>query len=112
MGWLGYDYLFLVAVTDLWMVYCSAKLVRFRTIEEGRVQIRRLYLAWGLFVIVFAFSRIFLYALPNPSPGTSRHLFPKNQNKVYTDPGSILNCILSGAFQHDNLNETVTPKES
>ncbi len=60
MGWLGYDYLFMVAVTDLWMIYCSTNLVRFRTIEEGRVLIRRLYLAWGLFVIVFAFSRIFL----------------------------------------------------
>jgi geranylgeranylglycerol-phosphate geranylgeranyltransferase len=59
MGWLGYDYLFLIAVTDLWMIYCSLNLVRSRTIEEGRVQIRRLYLAWGLFVIVFTITTIF-----------------------------------------------------
>jgi geranylgeranylglycerol-phosphate geranylgeranyltransferase len=58
MGWLGYDYLFLIAVTDLWMIWCSVNLVRVRTIEYGRVQIRRLYLAWGIFVIIFALSRI------------------------------------------------------
>jgi len=58
MGWLGYDYLFLVAVMDLWMSYCTLNLVRFRTTEEGRVQIRRLYLAWGMFVIVFAIVMI------------------------------------------------------
>ncbi|MDD4136580.1 MAG: UbiA family prenyltransferase [Methanoregula sp.] len=58
MGWLGYDYLFLVVLADLWMIYCSLILVRSREIEEGRVQIRRLYLAWGIFVIVFAITRI------------------------------------------------------
>jgi geranylgeranylglycerol-phosphate geranylgeranyltransferase len=58
MGWLGYDYLFLIAVTDLFMISCSLTLVRSRVIEEGRVQIRRLYLAWGIFVIVFAITRI------------------------------------------------------
>ncbi|MGB9177235.1 MAG: UbiA family prenyltransferase [Methanoregula sp.] len=57
-GWLGYDYLFLVALTDLWMIWCTTKLLRARTTEEGRLQIRRLYLAWGMFVIVFAVSRI------------------------------------------------------
>jgi geranylgeranylglycerol-phosphate geranylgeranyltransferase len=57
-GWLGYDYLFLIAITDLVMISCSLTLVRSRTIEEGRLQIRRLYLAWGLFVIVFAVTRI------------------------------------------------------
>lgn len=58
MGWLGYDYLFLSAVTDLWMISCFMNLARSRTIEEGRVQIRRLYLTWGMFVIVFAITRI------------------------------------------------------
>jgi geranylgeranylglycerol-phosphate geranylgeranyltransferase len=58
-GWLGYDYLFLIAVTDLWMIWCSLRLMKFRTTEDGREQIRRLYLAWGMFVIVFALFRIF-----------------------------------------------------
>jgi geranylgeranylglycerol-phosphate geranylgeranyltransferase len=58
MGWLGYDYLFLIAVTHLFMISCSLTHVRSRVIEEGRVQIRRLYLAWGIFVIVFAITRI------------------------------------------------------
>jgi len=58
MGWLGYDYLILVGVTDLWMISCSVRLVRSQSIAEGRDQIRRLYLAWGLFVIVFTISRL------------------------------------------------------
>jgi geranylgeranylglycerol-phosphate geranylgeranyltransferase len=58
MGWLGYDYLILIAITDLWMIFCSRNLMRCQMIEEGRVQIRRLYLAWGLFVFVFAVTRI------------------------------------------------------
>jgi geranylgeranylglycerol-phosphate geranylgeranyltransferase len=58
MGWLGYDYLFLIAITDLFMISCSLNLVRSRTPEEGRLQVRRLYLAGGMFVIVFAFCRI------------------------------------------------------
>jgi len=57
-GWLGYDYLVLVAITDLVMISCALTLIRSRVIEEGRVQVRRLYLAWGIFVIVFAFTRI------------------------------------------------------
>jgi geranylgeranylglycerol-phosphate geranylgeranyltransferase len=57
-GWLGYEYLFLIAITDLVMISCALTLVRSRVIEEGRVQIRRLYLAWGIFVIVFAVTRI------------------------------------------------------
>ncbi|ACL16671.1 UbiA family prenyltransferase [Methanosphaerula palustris] len=58
MGWLGIDYLFLGAVMDLWTISCLWSLMRSRTEEEGREQIRRLYLAWGLFVIVFAITRI------------------------------------------------------
>jgi geranylgeranylglycerol-phosphate geranylgeranyltransferase len=57
-GWLGYDCLLLVALMDLRMIWCTTKLVRARTPEEGRLKIRRLYLAWGLFFIVFAVSRI------------------------------------------------------
>ena len=57
-GWLGYDYLFLIAVTDFWMIFCLLNLLRHQTIEEGRKYIRRLYLGWGLFVLVFAISRI------------------------------------------------------
>ncbi|NVO66202.1 UbiA family prenyltransferase [Methanofollis tationis] len=58
MGWLVYDYLLLIAVTDLWMIYCTVHLVMSPTIEEGRRQIRRLYLTWGLFVIVFTLTRL------------------------------------------------------
>jgi geranylgeranylglycerol-phosphate geranylgeranyltransferase len=57
-GWLSYEYLFLVAIMDLFMIHCSRALMKSRIIEEGRVQIRRLYLAWGIFVIVFAITRV------------------------------------------------------
>ncbi len=57
-GWLGYDYLVLVAIMDLVMLSSARTLLRSRAIEEGRVQIRRLYLAWGIFVIAFAVTRI------------------------------------------------------
>jgi geranylgeranylglycerol-phosphate geranylgeranyltransferase len=58
MGWLGYGYLLLIALTDLWMIYCTMRLMRSPTIAEGRRQIRRLYLSWGLFVIVFTLTRL------------------------------------------------------
>lgn len=58
MGWLWYDYLILALIMDLWMIICVIKLMRSETTDKGRVQIRRLYLTWGLFVFVFAFSRI------------------------------------------------------
>jgi geranylgeranylglycerol-phosphate geranylgeranyltransferase len=58
-GWLSYDYLLLVAVMDLFMIRCAMALVRSHDTETGRVQGRRLYLAWGIFVIVFAITRIF-----------------------------------------------------
>jgi len=57
-GWFSYDYLILVAIMDLFMIHSSLILVRSRIIEEGRRQIRHLYLAWGFFVIVFAFTRV------------------------------------------------------
>jgi len=58
VGWLGYDYLFLIMITDLWMISCSLALMRSRIIQDGRLQIRRLYLAWGIFVIVFALTQV------------------------------------------------------
>ena len=57
-GWLGYDYLLLIGTADLWMIACTVRLVASPTIEEGRRQIRRLYLTWGLFVIVFTLTRL------------------------------------------------------
>jgi geranylgeranylglycerol-phosphate geranylgeranyltransferase len=40
------------------MIACTVRLVASPTIEEGRRQIRRLYLTWGLFVIVFTLTRL------------------------------------------------------
>jgi geranylgeranylglycerol-phosphate geranylgeranyltransferase len=50
-GWLGYWYLFIAAAADLWMVWCVMNLVRDPATENGRLQVRRLYLAWGVFVV-------------------------------------------------------------
>jgi len=57
-GWLWIDYLLPVSLMDTWMVFCVLHLLRAGSIDEGRVQVRRLYLTWGLFVFVFAFSRM------------------------------------------------------
>lgn len=57
-GWLGADYLVLAAALDLFMIWCVAALVRSGSAEEGRVQVRRLYLGWGVFMVVFVLSRI------------------------------------------------------
>jgi geranylgeranylglycerol-phosphate geranylgeranyltransferase len=58
MGWFGYDYLFLTGVMDLWMIGCVISLLRADRVEESRVQVQRLYFSWGLFVFVFALSRV------------------------------------------------------
>ncbi len=58
LGWLGYDYLLLGAVMALWTISCWWNLARARTVDEGREQVRRLYLAWGLFVVVSVITRI------------------------------------------------------
>jgi geranylgeranylglycerol-phosphate geranylgeranyltransferase len=58
MGWLGYVYLLLIVVTDLCISYLSSRLILSNTIEEGRIQIRRLYLTWGMFVLAFIFTRL------------------------------------------------------
>ena len=44
MGWLGAPYLAIAVVTDLALVYFSARLYRSRTPKEGRGEIRHLYL--------------------------------------------------------------------
>jgi len=56
MSWLGYVYLPLIVVTDHCISYFSSSLILSNTIEEGRVQIRRLYLTWGMFVALFIFA--------------------------------------------------------
>ena len=58
MGWLGYVYLLLMVITDLCILYFSSRLLLSNTIEEGRVQIRRLYLTWGIFVAIFIFTNL------------------------------------------------------
>ncbi|MEN6343124.1 MAG: UbiA family prenyltransferase [Methanospirillum sp.] len=50
-GWLGPVYLACAAAAGLVMSYLVARLVRSATIAEGRVFIRRLYLAWGAVVV-------------------------------------------------------------
>jgi geranylgeranylglycerol-phosphate geranylgeranyltransferase len=57
-GWLGTGYLVLAALFGTWTIWCTVNLVRSRTSVAGRVQVRRLYLAWGLFVVVTAVSLI------------------------------------------------------
>jgi geranylgeranylglycerol-phosphate geranylgeranyltransferase len=58
MGWIGYVYLLLIIVTDLCISYFSSRLILCNTIEEGRVQIRRLYLTWGMFVALFILTNL------------------------------------------------------
>jgi geranylgeranylglycerol-phosphate geranylgeranyltransferase len=57
-GWLGPAYLLCAAAAGLVMGWLAARLVRSATIAEGRVQVRRLYLAWGLVVVVFVGSSL------------------------------------------------------
>jgi len=57
-GWLGPEYLLCAAVAVPVMAYMAARIVRSATIAEGRVFVRRLYLAWGLFVVVFVGSSL------------------------------------------------------
>lgn len=57
-GWLSYGYLLPAAVMDIFMIRCVLALVRSTDDGEGRRQVIRLYLAWGVFVIVFAATRI------------------------------------------------------
>ncbi len=47
-GWLGYDYLVLIALTDLFMGYSALALVKSREIGGGRLWIRRLVPCVGI----------------------------------------------------------------
>jgi len=60
MNWLGLDYLALAMILDLWVIRCVMNLVSIRSIPDGRVVTRSLYLSWGLFVFSFAFSRLII----------------------------------------------------
>jgi len=60
MGWLWYDYMFLAMVLDLWVIWCVLKMIRANDIEESRVLGQWLYMSWGVFVFVFAFSRVII----------------------------------------------------
>ena len=55
-GWLGPVYLVCAALAGLCMSYLAARLVWSATIAEGRVFVRRLYLAWGGFVVLFVLA--------------------------------------------------------
>lgn len=57
-GWPGYGYLLIAAVFDLWMIVCVVNLAADRSIDEGRVWIRRLYLSWGVFMILVVLIRV------------------------------------------------------
>ena len=57
-GWLGPVYLGCAAVAGLCMAYLAARLVRSATIAEGRVFVRRLYLVWGGFVVLFVLASL------------------------------------------------------
>ena len=59
-GWFGYGYLLLAVILDLWMIRCTVRLLTDRSIEEGRMQVRRLYLSWGAFVIALVIYRILI----------------------------------------------------
>jgi len=51
MGWQGRAYLLPVLAADICMAYFIIRLIRSSSIEEGRTQIRRLYLTWGLLAL-------------------------------------------------------------
>ena len=57
-GWLGPVYLACAAVAGLCMADLAARLVRSATIAEGRVFVRRLYLVWGGFVVLFVLASL------------------------------------------------------
>lgn len=58
VGWLQSDYLVLALLMDIWVIFCAVHLMRAKTVQKGRIQVKRLYHAWGVFVFVFAFNRL------------------------------------------------------
>jgi len=57
-NWLGTSYLILIVPTDLTLFYFTFRLLRSKTINEGQIRIRQLYLTLVLFIIIFMISRI------------------------------------------------------
>jgi geranylgeranylglycerol-phosphate geranylgeranyltransferase len=53
-GWLGIDYLILVSVLDLALIFFTARLLKSQTPEEGRSMMRRIYLLplFGMLVFI------------------------------------------------------------
>lgn len=60
MNWFTFDYMLFTLVLDVWVIRCVLNLIRSQSIADSRKQVRSLYLSWGLFVFVFAFSRLVL----------------------------------------------------
>ena len=58
MGWQGRAYLLLALAADICMAYFIIKLIGSRSIEEGRAQIRRLYLTWGMLALALIVSNL------------------------------------------------------
>jgi geranylgeranylglycerol-phosphate geranylgeranyltransferase len=58
MGWLGWTYLLLILAADICMAYFIIRLIGSRSIEEGRAQIRRLYLTWGMLALALIVSNL------------------------------------------------------
>jgi len=63
MGWLGLAYLALALAVDLFMIRCVMTLVANPHGEVGRAQVKQLYLAWGVFVILLVALIVLLPAV-------------------------------------------------
>ena len=59
MGWLGRIYLAVFVPMDLVLLYLTIKLLKSQTVQEGRVEIRRLYLIVTFSVVVLSLSAPF-----------------------------------------------------
>ncbi len=57
-GWLGAVYLFIAAITDSLLILIFLRLYRSRTPEDGRREIRHLYIAMTCFVVAFMINII------------------------------------------------------
>ncbi len=58
MGWLGWTYLLLIVAADISIAYFITRLIQSSSIEEGRAQIRRLYLTWGMLALALIVSNL------------------------------------------------------
>lgn len=57
-GWLGAGYMFMILISDIVIVSSVLKLLRSRTVEEGRACIKRLYRGQLLALLAFIFSQL------------------------------------------------------